>query len=376
MTLRLQLLMVIAALFDARPVAAYLISHSLYPPPFTIQSLAYPNSFLEIKHDVKMKSFSMKKDDPVSKNNRRHISSRNADRKYDLMVTALLRYKQINGDMLVPCKFAVPENSDWPTETWRLNLGIFVGNVRNGNAYTERNDELRRLGFEFEPKFNNRYGYDLVKKAMLRYKELYGNMLITSVYVVPDTNDWPIPMRGMKLGNIVNNVRRGSSYADKRQDLLEIGFDFESQHKYGYDLVKRGLLRYKEINGHINVPARFQIPDNHIEWPSELWNIKLGTVVHDIRRGSYADKKEELLQLGFVYVLRKKFDYECVKIAVYKYRELNHGDTKVPKVYNIPQNDLWYPEETWGMCLGSYANRIKTGSLWPDKYSDLFSVQE
>lgn len=369
MLFRLISLIGIVTLLNSRPAVAYVVYPLVRRSLFSTPSCCHPNTLLETKHDVKATTFILGSTDSTS-------STKKVDRSYDIHLVALLNYKKLTGDMLVPYKFVVPENSDWPSETWKLNLGVFVGDVRNRTFYADRNEELRNLGFEFELKFNKRYGYDLVKKAMLRYKELYGNMLITSVYLVPDTEEWPTSMRGMKLGCIVNNVRRGSSYADKRQELIEIGFDFESQHKYGYDLVKQGLIRYKEINGHINVPARFSIPNNHAEWPSELWNIKLGTVVHDIRRGSYAEKREELLQLGFVYVLRKKFDYECVKIAVYKYRELNHGDTRVPKVYNIPQNDPWYPEETWGMCLGSYANRIKSGSLWPDKYSDLFGAPE
>ena len=134
------------------------------------------------------------------------------------------------------------------------------------------------------------------------------------------------------------------------------------------------MVKYKELHGHINVPARFSTPINHPKWPSSLSGIKLGTVVHDIRRGSYSDKKEDLLSMGFKYVVRKRFDYDCVRIAVYKYRELHHGLTKISSVYNIPEDDPWYPEETWGMCLGSYAKRIRSGTLWPDKCTDLFGA--
>ena len=121
------------------------------------------------------------------------------------------------------------------------------------------------------------------------------------------------------------------------------------------------------------VPNTFEVPRDDNEWPSELWGMRLGIAVRNVRsvKGSYADKKEELMSLGFVYQLRKKFDYDCVKIAVYKYRELYHGSVQVPSVYNIPENDTWYPEETWGMCLGSLVNRIKHGNKWPEKRYEL-----
>ena len=390
MIFRLQIIVSIVALSDVLHVTGFFfpkIRHTQAPfvPSYSSASRTsmylFPqhDTVLQIKQELEAALAEQAEHDLAIKNEldmKRRLLVKNTIKKrcYDRRVKALIRYKELYGDMLVPSNFSVPDSHDWPAESWKLQLGKFVGLVRNTDAYSDKTEELMSLGFEFVPRFNSKYGFDLIKQALLRYKELYGDLTITATYIIPCTDEWPSSMWDMKLGCLANNVRRGSSYADKKDELLEIGFDYESQHKYGYDLVKQGLLRYKEINGHINVPARFFIPV-HEEWSSELWNLKLGSVVHDIRRGSYSDKKSELLDMGFVYVLRKKFDYECVRIAIYKYRELNHGCTKVPAVYNIPQNDLWYPEETWGMCLGSYARRIKSGQIWPDKFSDLFSPQ-
>ena len=293
--------------------------------------------------------------------------------RFEEKVAALLRYKELHGDMLVPCKFEVPESEEWPEELWKMRLGTFVTNVRFGRGCKQKeSDILRSLGFNFEPQYANRYGFDVVKTAMLKYKELHGDLLIAALFIVPEHPDWPESMWGMKLGFMVNNVRRGSSYADKRAEFLEMGFDYESQHKYGFEIVQQALFTYKKMHGHINVRSRFEVPESD-EWAPELWGIKLGTVVHDMRRGTYAERKQDLLDMGFMFSLRKKFDYECVKIAVYKYMELYNGCSKVPAVYNIPLGDLWYPEETWGMCLGSYANRIRRGDIWTDKRGELFS---
>jgi hypothetical protein len=80
-----------------------------------------------------------------------------------------------------------------------------------------------------------------------------------------------------------------------------------------------------------------------------------------------------LLAIGFVHSVKKKFDYEIVRIAMFKYRELHHGSTRVPEKYKIPVDSTWYPEETWGMSLGSILKRVRSGKKWPDKYSELFS---
>ena len=299
-------------------------------------------------------------------------SSQKAIYGYNLTKVALLKYKHISGkgDMRVPYNFIVPENDEkWPEETWGMNLGVLVNNIKGGN-YADKRDDLLQIGFSYEP-FQSKYS--IIRNSLTRYRELHGDLLVPRQYVVPeDDARWPPETRGIKLGTVVYNIRGGSSYADQKEDLLSIGFCFDALQAR-YDILKRSLIRYKELYGDMLVPKTFEVPRDDNEWPSELWGMKLGIAVRNIRsvKGSYADKKEELMSLGFVYQLRKKFDYDCVKIAVYKYRELYHGSVQVPSVYNIPQNDPWYPEETWGMCLGSLVNRIKHGNKWPEKRYEL-----
>jgi hypothetical protein len=384
MMLKFQLLVGFAVLFDAPSVFSY-VQTAKTPSLQIVAALKCPKKQYILQMttsyqpdlDVRRKQSTGGSKISLNQINESCLPSTEARNTYDRKVTALMRYRELYGNIQVPSRFEVPDTSDqWPRETWKLKLGYFVANVRGRRSYKYKIEELSNFGFDFGvPHSNNmKYGYDLVKRALLQYKALNGDVLVQALYVIPSIPEWPCDMWGMKLGFISNNIRRGSSYADKREDLIAMGFDFESQHKYGYDLVRKALVKYKELHGHINVPARFATPINHPKWPSNLSGIKLGTVVHDIRRGSYSDKREDLLSMGFKYVLRKKFDYECVRIAVYKYRELHHGHTKISNVYKIPENDSWYPEETWGMCLGSYAKRIRSGTLWPDKYSDLFGI--
>ena len=270
---------------------------------------------------------------------------------------------------------------NWPTETWGLKLGSFA--MKLGTRQTLMRERIRtrtnpiRTAVHLKPeaaKSLRRKRFELVTSALQRYQELNGDMLVKSKFIVPDCPDWPTEVRGLKLGFITANIRRGSSHSDKREELAAIGFAYECQHKYGYDLIREALVRYKELNDHIDVPARYSIPRDCSKWPVQLRGINLGTVVHNIRRGTYGDKKDDILSLGFNYVVRKKFDYDCVKIAMYKFRELNHGSTRIPAVYNIPHGDPWYPEETWGMFLGSIANRIRCGLIYQDKREELFGL--
>ncbi len=77
------------------------------------------------------------------------------DAKFNNVYNALVRYKDLNGDLLVPQPFVVPEGSaDWPEETWGLRLGARVNAIRSQGTFVKTNparkDLLNELGFEWE----------------------------------------------------------------------------------------------------------------------------------------------------------------------------------------------------------------------------------
>lgn len=51
---------------------------------------------------------------------------------FDSILDALLCYKSIYGNLLVPRLFEVPQSHPWPVNTWGLPLGIRVGSIRQG----------------------------------------------------------------------------------------------------------------------------------------------------------------------------------------------------------------------------------------------------
>ena len=290
--------------------------------------------------------------------------------RYQLVRSALLLYKEMNGNVLVPQGYIVPKNSDlWPQEMLGFKLGMVVHCIRTRKVYVSHHDDLLSIGFDFESQL--RYGLNSFKIALSKYQEINGHMFVNATYTVPEKDpNWPKELWGMRLGHIVQNVRKGFYFRDRHEELKRMGFTF-SLSEIRFHSIKCALLIYKKIHGNLMIPIRFIINDRN-EWPEEYIGMKLGSTVSCIRKGLYPNKREELLSLGFIYIQRKKYDYETVKIAVYKYRELYNGETKIPPKWNIPQNDLWFPEETWGMCLGNICKRIKKGDLFPGKITELF----
>lgn len=88
-----------------------------------------------------------------------------------------------------------------------------------------------------------------------------------------------------------------------------MGFDFSKirvQAKYGWERVRLALLHYKQLYGDTVVPTLYGIPEDDNHWPEDLWGMKLGTVVKEIRsKGQYKDHKEELVEMGFDFRKRR-----------------------------------------------------------------------
>lgn len=82
---------------------------------------------------------------------------------------------------------------------------------------------------------------------------------------------------------------------------------FLASGRFEFDRVKQAMLKFMEINGPVLVIQRFVIPSDNLEWPEELWGMKLGIVIKNIKYGNaYKDKLDELISLGLVSLLYKK----------------------------------------------------------------------
>jgi hypothetical protein len=281
--------------------------------------------------------------------------------------------------MLVSQKFVVPTNDIiWPEETWGTKLGSVVSGIRCKNNYVTKRADLKSIGFEFNF-YKQSNEYELVRVALVKYKELKGDMLVLRKFIVP-TNDitWPEETWGMKLGNVVHNIRRGNSHVDKRTDLESTGFNYHPQSlSHGYKIVKVALQTYKDLNGDMMVPATFIVLVNDINWHIETWGLELGSVVLVIRRGkSYANKRVDLESFGFNYDSKNKNRYcgfELIKAALQTYEDL-HGDMIVPATFVVPTNDTTWPEESWGLNLGNVVSNIRLEESYVKNRADLESI--
>ena len=118
-----------------------------------------------------------------------------------------------------------------------------------------------------------------------------------------------------------------------------------------YEFHRRCLLRYQQIYGDMRVHRSFIVPWTD-EWACEMWDVKLGNLVHHIREERrYIN--EDLAAIGFDYSAQRNANVEwnVLKFALQTYKSI-HGDLLIPLSFAIPQESPMWPDNTWGMKLG------------------------
>ncbi|OQS07094.1 Carboxyvinyl-carboxyphosphonate phosphorylmutase, partial [Thraustotheca clavata] len=168
--------------------------------------------------------------------------------------------------------------------------------------------------------------------ALTRYKQLHGNLHVPYRFIIPQNDArWQSEAWNLSLGNIVHKLRQkaASLPAEQRIALETMGFVFGGiKNKISWTDKLNALQAFKTIHGHLNVPGQFKIPSQNLQWPENVWNMKLGAVVCNIRKASNSlddIKRLHLVELGFVWHTKKKR-----KLAQNPTIELNRNQTAPP----------------------------------------------
>jgi hypothetical protein len=133
-----------------------------------------------------------------------------------------------------------------------------------------------------------------------------GDLWVPYNYRIPATSDWPAELQGVKLGHLANRIRNQGLFADRRAELLRLGFPYQSRTKYGWERVSTALLAYRDHFGDLNVPYKFQVPST-ADWPVSVWGMKLGVVAVRIRaRIIYKTMQSELMSIGFEFASQRR----------------------------------------------------------------------
>jgi len=161
---------------------------------------------------------------------------------FDDMFLAMITYKKLvdnSAVITIPPDFKVPsQDPSWPTSTWGLNLGNYAELLqkreKNINLNEDREMKLSEIGFVIEDNAKKAFSkkrFDIVYAALITYKEIYGDLRVPQVFIVPSESPWSEDLWELKLGARVNAIRcQGTLVTNdlsRRKLLDDLGFIWE-----------------------------------------------------------------------------------------------------------------------------------------------------
>ena len=155
----------------------------------------------------------------------------------------------------VPLNFVVPDCEPWPDSTRGLPLGKIMPTV-SSKAYLKQHPDaegkLTSLGLQPDVKTAaNDLRYQRVYDALVKYKELYGDLIVPQPFTVPEDGDeWPEEVRGLRLGARVNAIRSQGTFVksnpSRKEELDALGFVWDTP--VNADGKRRGRKRKDEMD--------------------------------------------------------------------------------------------------------------------------------
>jgi hypothetical protein len=130
------------------------------------------------------------------------------------------------GNLRVPSDYVIGEANDcinWPDKFIGMKLGNKVDDTRRRKIFKsdDQRKQLDSIGFKW--KIRDRRGFNEVFLALQTFKMVYGHMRIPKNYVVPESEQWPAELHGLKLYQRVSHIRNRGDFAEHRHRLDEIG---------------------------------------------------------------------------------------------------------------------------------------------------------
>ena len=120
------------------------------------------------------------------------------DEKFEVFKQSLLVHFQLYGHMQVKSAFIIPKDSpDWPENTWGYYLGRVCDSVRRHEGfYLTHKGQLEEIGFDCT-KLKD-ISFSLIRLGLLKYLEIYGDLLVPKTFDVPHDPSWPQEKSGLR----------------------------------------------------------------------------------------------------------------------------------------------------------------------------------
>jgi hypothetical protein len=198
---------------------------------------------------------------------------------WNLILEALITYRTLNDDLLVPVKFVIPfDNKEWSRSTWGISLGKVVYRIRSrgdfirGPTALRRRQQLESLGFVWDV---SEHLFEIFCRALRIYSKVeaisgatskrLGALKIPASYVVPNSDDWPGDLWGYPLGAKCTAVRQKELYVkdhpERLKELVDIGYHVGGNDSLKWLEVVHAAAVYSQMHvRNLDVPQHFVVP--------------------------------------------------------------------------------------------------------------------
>jgi len=218
-------------------------------------------------------------------------------------------------------------------------------------------------------------------ESLEEYKKIHGDLIVPQKFTFDQNASTKLGFAAHCLGAHVKLLRKRAKLASKKNIVATKGISPEDRKKLdelgfawnGYDgkfmRILKGLTTYNNLHNNFIVPTSFVIPDGDPLWSRELWGLKLGKLLHNLRQHKKLSKTRRgaLETLGIPLDGNSDLEGEKIKKALQVYKKLHGGNLNVPRTFIIPEGDVKWPKALWGMKLG----RRVQGIVYKGYYSPL-----
>jgi len=147
--------------------------------------------------------------------------------RFRLLMHAVLTYKEVYGDFLVPAKFVVPKYSrDFPPAFWGLRVGQMYHDLRKSTRVKEHAARMQQLGIPTVGVLPRRA--EMLLQAIEVYKRLNGQTAETlniarGFCVNICDEDWPEELWGFPLRQAVDRVIHRGAFEEFHPQFIAAG---------------------------------------------------------------------------------------------------------------------------------------------------------
>lgn len=146
------------------------------------------------------------------------------------------------------------------------------------------------------------------------------------------------------------------------------------------------MIAYRNIYGHVLVPASFVVPRHDDHWPRACWDLPIGSIVqrlrlrHDFLTGENAiDRRKQLDGLGFVWDV-SEYNFLRFFMALKHFERLSRENysssrdntsIRVPSTFVVPPGEEnGWPPDLWEYPLGAKTMAVRQKQLYVKSHPD------